>query len=163
LLQRWLAAYPRAQEIIEKDRGTSIPDLQAMLDVSGLKHEFYRSVSSTSPITPTYVRRKLDTGMMAIVFTGVTPYGAVKSRSPIRHWVVVEDILRVAGSGWLRVYNPFTNREQVCRFDEVYDLPSRDSIGLWVEPGRASAAEPIAVELAASSTQNAELQPAVAA
>jgi hypothetical protein len=163
LLQRWLPAYPRAQEIIEKDRGTSIPDLQAMLDVSGLKHEFYRSVGSTSPITPTYVRRKLDTGMMAIVFTGVTPYGAVKSRSPIRHWVVVEDILRVAGSGWLRVYNPFTNREEVCRFDEVYDLPSRDSIGLWVEPGRAAAEEPMVVQLAASSTQSAELQPAVAA
>jgi hypothetical protein len=47
----------------------------------------------------------------------------------------------VEGSGWLRVYNPFTNREETYRFDEVFDLPSRDSIGLWVEPRPASAAE----------------------
>ena len=163
LIQKWMTAHAAAREILEKDRGTSIPDLQAMLDVFGLKHEFYRSVGSTSPITPTYVRRRLDTGMMAIVFTGVTPYGAVKSRSPIRHWVIVEDIMRVASGGWLRLYNPFTNREEVGRFDEVYDLPSRDSIGLWVEPGRPSTADAIAVQLAASPPQvAADLQPAVA-
>jgi len=92
-------------------------------------------------VTPTYIRGKLDSGLMAIVFTGVTPYGVVKSRSPIRHWVIVEDILRVGSSGWLRVYNPFTNREEAYRFDEVYDLPSRDSIGLWVEPRRLNTAK----------------------
>lgn len=141
MLQWWLAAYAPAQEILARDRGTSIPDLESMLDTLGLKHEFYRAVGSTSPITPTYVRRKLDSGMMAIVGTGVTPYGAIKSHSRIRHWVVVEDILRVEASGWLRVYNPFTNREETYRFDEVFDLPSRDAIGLWVEPKPVSAAE----------------------
>jgi len=134
LLEKWLDVYARAREILSNDRGTSIPDLQSMLDALGLKHEFYRAIGSTSPVTPNYVRRNLDTGMMAIVFTGVTPYGVVSSRSSIRHWVVVQDILRVGSGGWLRVYNPFTNREETYLFDEVFDLPSRDSIGLWVEP-----------------------------
>ena len=163
-LQTWLASYARAQEIISRDRGTSIPDLQSMLDALGLKHEFYRAVGSTSPVTPTYVRRKLDTGMMAIVFTGVTPYGAVRSRSPIRHWVVVEDIIRVGSSGWLRVYNPFTNREEACRFDEVYDLPARDSIGLWVAPRRPAVQEGTAIQVALQDAHaTPDLEPAVVA
>jgi len=161
LLLKWLPAHARAREILAKDLGTSIPDLQAMLDTCGLKYEFYRSVGSTSPVTPTYVRRKLDAGMLAIVFTGVTPYGAVSSRSPIRHWVVVEDIVRVGSSGWLRIYNPFTNLEEVRRFDEVYDLPSRDSIGLWVEPHRTSAAEDrVVAHASVPRLAAAELQPA---
>lgn len=151
LLERWLAAYPRAREILSNDRGTSIPDLQSMLDTFGLKHEYYRAVGSTSPVTPNYVRRKLDTGMMGIVFTGVTPYGVVSSRSSIRHWVVVQDILRVGSGGWLRVYNPFTNHEETYLFDEVFDLPSRDSIGLWVEP-RLGAPSLVAALQAALST-----------
>ena len=62
LLTQWLASYPRARDILADDHGTSIPDLQSMLDVLGLKYEYYRSVGSTSPVTPTYVRRKLDAG-----------------------------------------------------------------------------------------------------
>lgn len=164
LLQRWLAACSPAQEILAEDRGTSIPDLQAMLNTVGIKYEFYRAVGSTSPMTPTYVRRKLDTGMMAIVFTGVTPYGAVNSRSAIRHWVVVEDIVRVGSNGWLRVFNPFTDREEVYRFDQVYDLPSRDSIGLWVEPRLLASAEGAVLQFV-SATQPAvsELEPALPA
>ena len=133
--------YPRAQEILTQDRGTSIPDLQSMLDMFGIRHEYYRAVGSTSPITPNYVRRRLDMGMLGIVFTGVTPNGVVNSRSPIRHWVVVEDILRVGSGGWLRIYNPFTNHEETYLFDEVFDLPARDSIGLWVEPRQPGGSE----------------------
>jgi len=159
LLRSWLVGYSGAREILAQDRGTSIPDLQAMLDAFDLKHEFYRSVGGTSPVTPTYVRRKLDTGMMAIVFTGVTPYGAVKSHSPIRHWVVIEDIVPVGSSGWLRIYNPFTNREETCLFDEIYDLPSRDSIGLWAEPRPVAIAENISIQHAfASQPADSELQ-----
>lgn len=141
LLEKWLAFYPRARDILAEDRGTSIPDLQSMLDLFGLKHEYYRAVGSTSPITPNYVRRRLDMGMLGIVFTGVTPYGFVGSHSPIRHWVVVDDILRVGSGGWVRLYNPFTNLEETYLFDEVFDLPARDSIGLWVEPRHPGGSE----------------------
>jgi hypothetical protein len=144
MLQSWLTAYPRARNILIKDQGTSIPDLQSMLDVLGLKHQFFRTVSGISPVTPTYVRRKLDAGFMAIVGTGVTRFGAIKARSGIRHWVIVEDIVPVGSSGWLRVFNPFSNREEVYRFEEVYDLPARDSIGLWVEPRRVAGVEEVA-------------------
>jgi hypothetical protein len=162
LLQEWLAAYPPARGILAEDRGTSIPDMQAMLDAFGLKHEYYRTVGSTSPVTPNYVRRKLDAGMMGIVGTGVTRSGNIRAHSGIRHWIVIEDILRVGSSGWLRVFNPFTNREETYRFDEVYDLPSRDSIGLWVEPRRPGVSQSnVAVSLAVPASVAAELEPAL--
>jgi hypothetical protein len=134
LLEAWISTYARAKDILAGDGGTSILDLEAILDAHSMKYEFYRAEGSVSPVTPVYIRQKLDTGRMAIVFTGVTQAGAVKSHSRIRHWVVVEDIRCVGSSGWLRVYNPFPNREEVYRFDEVFDMPSRSSIGLWVEP-----------------------------
>jgi hypothetical protein len=134
LLGDWLPRYTPARGILSGDLGTSIPDLESMLDACQMKYEFYRAEGSVAPITPTYVRDRLDTGRMAIVFTGVTPSGAVKSHGRIRHWVVIEDILPIGSSGWLRLYNPFSNREEVYRFDDVFDLPSRASIGLWVEP-----------------------------
>ena len=132
-----------------------------MLDMLGVKHEYYRAVGSTSPITPNYVRRKLDMGMMAIVFTGVTPYGVVSSRSPIRHWVVVEDVLRVGSGGWLRVHNPFTNREETYLFDEVFDLPARDSIGLWVEPRFGGGSSGAVLQLALSPQRAPAAEPAI--
>lgn len=138
LLQEWLPGYLPAREILEKDRGTGISDLESMLDAVGLKYEFYRAEGSVAPLTPSYLRRMLDTGRMAIAATGVTTYGQLKAHSRIRHWVVIEDILRVGNSGWLRVYNPFSNREEVYRFEEVIDMPSRSSIGLWTEPRPAA-------------------------
>jgi hypothetical protein len=133
-----------------------------MLDAFGLKHEYYRAVGSTSPITPNYVRRRIDMGMLGIVFTGVTPYGVVSSRSPIRHWVVVEDILRVGSGGWVRVYNPFTNHEETYRFEEVFDLPARDSIGLWVEPRLGAGSSPAVLQVALTPPLANVAEPALA-
>jgi hypothetical protein len=141
-LQAWLAASPAARDILANDHGTSIPDLQSMLDALGLKYEFYQAEGSIAPLTATYLRRNLDAGRMAITFTGVTPGGIIRSHSRIRHWIVIEDVLRVGNSAWMRLYNPFTNREEVYPFEQVIDMPSRSSLGLWVEPRRPEDREP---------------------
>lgn len=133
-LLKWLTSYKGATPILQNDAGTSILDLQAMLDVFGKKYEYFRAEASVAPITPSYVRKMLDTGRMAIVGTGITYNGVVKWGSRIRHWIVIEDILRVGNSGWVRIYNPFQNREEVYSFDVVFDTFSRSAIGLWVEP-----------------------------
>ncbi len=135
-LKQWIASYAGAKGILETDVGTSILDLQAMLDVFKKKHEFFRAEASVAPITPSYVRKMLDTGRMAIVGTGITYNGIVKWGSRIRHWVVIEDIIRVENSGWVRLYNPFPNREEVYPFDVVFDPVSRSAVGLWVDPTR---------------------------
>ena len=137
LLQQWVASDKHAMPILKNDLGTSIADLQSMLDSFNKKYEFFRAESSVAPITPGYVRKMLDTGRMAIVGTGITYNGVVKARSPIRHWIVIEDILRVGSSGWVRIYNPFPDREEVYPFDVAFDVTSRSAIGLWVEPTRS--------------------------
>lgn len=139
-LKRWLSYYATAREILENDRGTCIPDLQAMLDVFGKKYEFFRAEASVIPITPAYLRKVLDTGRMAIVGTGITYNGALKWGSRVRHWVVIEDLIRVGNSGWVRVYNPFPNKEEVYPFDVVFDAASGSAIGLLIEPARPQGA-----------------------
>jgi hypothetical protein len=135
-LKQWLPAYRRAKEILEKDYGTGIPDLQSMLDVLKKRYEFFQAEASVIPATPGYLRKMLDTGRMAIVGVGITNTGQIKWNSRTRHWVVIEDIIRVGNSGWVRLYNPFPNREEVYPFEVVFDPASGSAIGLWVEPTR---------------------------
>ncbi len=132
-LQQWMKGYVGASSILKEDVGTSIQDLQTMLDVFGKKYEYFRAEASVMPITPGYVRRMLDSGRMAIVGTGITYTGVVKWNSHIRHWIVIEDILRVGNSGWVRIYNPFSDSEEVYPFNVVFDSVSCSAMGLWVE------------------------------
>ena len=133
-LSRWITSCKRALPMLKSDVGTSMEDLYTMLDVLDKKYEFFRAETSVAPMTPSYLRKMLDTGRMAIVGTGITYNGVVKYRSGIRHWIVIEDLLRVGNSGWVRIYNPFQNREEVYPFDVVFDPSSRSCIGLWVDP-----------------------------
>jgi len=138
LLKQWLVLdTKRAKLILDNDYGTSIQDLQTMLDMVNKKSEFFRAEASVAPITPSYIRKMLDGGRMAIVGTGITAYtGVIKWTSHTRHWIVIEDIVRVGTGGWVRLYNPFPNREEVYPFEVVFDTLSRSAIGLWVEPTR---------------------------
>jgi hypothetical protein len=133
LLHQWIPAYSDAKSILNGDRGTSIPDLQSLLDASGLKHEFFRGEASVAPLTPGYFRKMLDAGKMAIVGVGITHSGILKFNSGIRHWVVIEDVIRVENTGWVRLYNPFGNKEEIYLFDEVFGSNAASGAGLWVE------------------------------
>jgi len=134
VLQQWMASSKEARSILENDNGTSVLDLQAMLETFQKSYEFFRAEASVAPLTPAYLRNGLDSGRMAIVGVGITNTGIVKWSSRIRHWVVIEDILRVGNSGWVRLYNPFQNQEEVYPFEVVFDSVSRAGIGLWVPP-----------------------------
>ncbi len=134
LLKQWVTGSDRAKGLLEKDYGTGLPDLEAMLGPFTKSYEEFRAESSVAPLTPAYLRKMLDTGRMAIVGVGVTTQGIIQWSSGIRHWVVIEDILRVGSSGWVRLYNPYFNREEVYPFEAVFDSVSRAGVGLWVTP-----------------------------
>jgi hypothetical protein len=135
-LKAWLTSYAGAKAILKSDSGTSIQDLQSMLDLFDKKPEFFQAEASVMPLTPAYLRKMLDTGRMAIIGTGITYNGQLKWSSHIRHWVVIEDFIKVANSGWVRVYNPFPDREEVYPFNVVFDATSGTCMGLWLEPTR---------------------------
>ena len=133
LLRKWLPVYSGAKSILEGDHGTSIPDLQSLLDLAGLKYEFFRGEASVAPITPGYLRKMLDEGQMAIAGVGITGSGVLKFNSGIRHWVVIEDVIRVQNTGWVRLYNPFPNKEETYPFDQVFGSNAGSGTGLWVK------------------------------
>jgi len=141
-LQKWKVSDSRSQKILVKDQGTSIRDLQIILALFGKEPELFRPEPSVAPITPNYMRKMLGKGKMAIVGVGLTRTGLLNTSSKIRHWVVVEDILLVGRSGWVRLYNPFHNREEVYPFHAIFDSSSSVT-GFWTEPNRTSKETPL--------------------
>ncbi len=81
-LKSWFTAYPGAKAILEFDSGTSIQDLESMLDLFNKKYEFFQSEASVIPLTPAYLRKMLDSGRMAIMGTGITYDGLPKMEQP---------------------------------------------------------------------------------
>jgi hypothetical protein len=134
-LKSWIASYKNAKDILRTDFGTTIVDLESMLDVFKKPYEFFRAEASVIPLTPAYLRKVLDSGRMALVGTGInTAAGQLKWSYPSRHWVVIEDFVRVGNSGWVRLYNPFPDKEEVYPYDMVFDAATGTVIGLLVTP-----------------------------
>ena len=109
--------------------GTSAADLQTLLTANGLKGELYSSI----PTTPQIIKDRLASGQYAIVGCGINSGGKVKADGRIRHWVVLEDIIPSGNSGWVRVYNPFQNREEVYNYT-TFIASSGVGAGLWIIP-----------------------------
>lgn len=137
-LTQWLGASKVARDILSRDWGTTTLNIQEMLRISGKQYEFWRAEPSIAPLTPDYLRKGLDGGRLTLAATGVTSAGVIRSTSRIRHWIVVEDVLQVANSAWVRLYNPFQNRDEVYPLDTVFNPNVSSAIGWWVEPSRPS-------------------------
>jgi hypothetical protein len=130
-LSAWIASNYWRVSTIMKDphEGTGLGDLQSLLKVVGLQGELYSSV----PTTPQHIKARLAQGQFPISGCGINSVGKVKADGKIRHWVVVEDILPVGNSGWVRIYNPFNNQEEVYNYD-LFMASAGTGAGLWVTP-----------------------------
>jgi hypothetical protein len=134
LLNKWYATgLARAKTVLENDRGTVIYDLQNMLSLYNLKSELFRPEPSVAPATPAYLEKMLNSGKKAIIGSGITSRGEISYNGSIRHWLVLEEIIRMGNSGWVRVYNPFFNQEEVYPYRNIFDTGISSSLGIWVE------------------------------
>lgn len=132
LLRAWLqSSYRQAGLIMANPKlGTTLLDLQSLLSLVGLKGETYSTISPN----PYLVKERLDVGQYAIVGCGINSYGKIKADGKIRHWVVLEDVVPSGNSGWVRIYNPFTNREEVYNYT-LFLASIGLGTGLWILPG----------------------------
>ena len=130
-LSAWIASnYWRVSTILKDDHeGTSLGDLQSLLEVVGLQGELYSSM----PTTLQNIKARLAQGQFAISGCGIDSAGKVKADGKIRHWAIVEDILPVGNNGWVRIYNPFNNQEEVYSYD-LFIASAGTGAGLWVTP-----------------------------
>jgi len=129
VLTQWLASkYARAPSILNNPQmGTGVGDLQSILKLYNLKSETYNSAA----VPPQTIKQRLLDGQFAISGCGINSSGKVKAKGSIRHWVVVEDVLPVSNSGWVRVYNPFQNREEVYELN-LFLASAGTGMGLWI-------------------------------
>ena len=139
LLKKWKSVdNAKVTEIMRDDEGTGLGDVKAMLSLFDLKHEEYRYAPSVTPVSPIRLLDQLKAGKMA--FSGV---GIFKSNGKLcgkeagskttRHWVLLEDVVPVGNSGWVRIYNPFRNREEIYTYDLFILSVGQFGIGLWVD------------------------------
>jgi len=113
--------------------GTSVSDLQSLLPLAGLPvSETYSSI----PSTPRLIKQRLENGQTVIAGCVINSVGVVKRDATIRHWVVLEDVLPVGNSGWVRIYNPFHNQEEVYEYN-LFMASAGTSTGLWIDPPQA--------------------------
>ncbi len=134
LLKRWYdTGLTRAKTVLENDRGTVIYDLQNMLGLYNLKSEVFQPEPSIAPATPGYLEKTLKSGKKAILGTGINYKGVIAYNGTIRHWFVLEDIVRMGNGGWVRIYDPFSNQEMVYPHRVVFDTSSASNLGLWVD------------------------------
>ncbi|HSO14274.1 MAG TPA: SH3 domain-containing protein, partial [Anaerolineales bacterium] len=133
LLQKWCQSSQRGKVVIDTDQGTVIYDLQEMLEMFDVKSEAFHPEPSVAPATPGYLEKMFRAGKKAIIGTGLTTKGVVAYNASIRHWLVVEDIVRMGNSGWVRVYNSYFNREEIYPYQHIFNTGVATGIGLWVD------------------------------
>jgi hypothetical protein len=138
-LTKWNANYAGADGIIRNPKmGTGLSDVKTMLPLYNLKFEEFRYTPSVTPVSPTRLLKLLDEGRM--IYWGVAIFksngklsGTVSGDKTTRHWIVLEDIVPVGNSGWVRIYNPFRNREEVYGYDYFIQSVGQFGIGLLVD------------------------------
>ncbi len=129
VLGNWLqSGYWRVNEILNNPKGlTGLGDLQSILQLYNCAGITYNS----APVSPQFIKNRLLNGEFAISGCSITSGGKVKEGEGIRHWVVVEDVLPVGNSGWVRLYNPFHNRSEVYEY-ETFMRSAGTGVGMWV-------------------------------
>jgi hypothetical protein len=135
-LQRWCGVDERARAILENaGEGTYLKELEDMLAIYELAGESLKS-DYMIPISPGRLAKRLNAGECLLVGVGIeTVHGSLvpKVEQKARHWVVVEEVLPVANNGWIRLYNPFNNRDEVYTYDAFMESMGT-GVGLWVRP-----------------------------
>lgn len=139
LLNQWKNSYVRAPAIIRDPKeGTSVGDLKSMLALSNFVFEEYRYSPSVALTSPLRLQKQLMEGKMAIAGVGIYRSNGklcgneTDSGKIARHWVILEDIKPVGNSGWVRLYNPFRNREEICSYNIFIQSVGHFGVGLWV-------------------------------
>lgn len=158
-LKNWLEGYdastvkgilPDPAKVLKTNVGTGLSEVEFMLDVCGVRHEEFRYTPSVSPVTPLRLKRLIDEGKL--IYWGVAIFklgGRLSGKSTsntTRHWIVLEDVAAVGNSGWVRIYNPFNNREEIYNYNYFMDSVGQFGLGLLVEgwkrnrvgPGKAT-------------------------
>jgi hypothetical protein len=135
LLRVWTQEHSRAVYLLEHNLGTwRKPDLYDMLDLFDVAYEDLDRHLSCQELED-----EIHSGKMLIAFVildcrGSNSCGGMDQQGgEANHWVVVEDAKAVGDGGWIRMYNPYWNQEEIYTYEEFEN--AWVNYGLWVMPG----------------------------
>jgi len=128
LLRDWTKEDSGAYYILKHDLGTDFEDLEDMLDLYDVDYQ-----RLDRHLTSWQLEYELDSGKMMIAFVTINSCGVLGGT--IYHWVVVEDAKAGGAGGWVRIYNPFGNQEEIYTYEDFlaqWRSTSAGFTGLWV-------------------------------
>jgi hypothetical protein len=130
LISSWKSVYTYADHRLKNDESTSIYDLGFMLNSVEITHKTETFSPSTKPLTASdFVGKK------AIVGVGINNAGKILEDGKIRHWVVILGCVPYMTTGFVRIYNPFTNKEELVDFRVLYKSMCPGGLGttlIWI-------------------------------
>ena len=133
LLHNWHTAVPQYYRVVailtNPHEGTGVGDLQNLLSLAKLPAG---QIYPSNPGTPSQIKERLNDNQFAIAGCEINSIGKVLANGKIRHWVVVEDVLPVGNNGWVRIYNPFHNQEEVYDYN-TFMTSAGTGTGIWLE------------------------------
>jgi len=136
LLSRWKSVYSAADGILRNGIGTGLADLETIFKMYNRKFDEYQFTLNVT--SPARLLKLLENGRkylcgVAIFKANGKLAGSVSTDKTTRHWIVLEDVIPVGNSGWVRIYNPFRNREEVYEFNLFLQSVGQFNNGLWVD------------------------------
>lgn len=123
----------------KKSRGTFQSELIDLLHVYGMQTHIFTPQRGDASLTAGRLKREIEAGRAAL--TGCIINGKVgpelkTSLPPDKttfHWIVLEDVFPVGTSGWVRIYNPYMNRDEVYTLETFIESYEKFPYWLWVD------------------------------
>lgn len=116
MLNLWCSLTPANFKIISQDQPMGLSQIESMLN---LAVSYYTFSPATNPLSARMLKTYSDNGKM-VVGVGIDRNGAIRPDGYIRHWVVILDVLPCDTGGFVRLYNPFQNREETVDFIDLW-------------------------------------------
>ncbi|MFH2102324.1 MAG: hypothetical protein ABIJ39_03070 [Chloroflexota bacterium] len=144
LLQQWKTSNSdTAMRILKQNTGTFAQNLISLLRLFAINSNLFDARANRGSLKPHRLQAELAAGRVAITGVRIGGRGPVDPEKHIDHWVVLLDVLPVGASGWVRIYNPFLNQEEVYLYDTFMDSFWKFPYWTWVEnPVRVEANPP---------------------
>ncbi len=136
LLNKWMERRSDvADRVLTEHVGTSPYELRGILSMFDITGTTIDSWKSRDQLTPGRLHEMLASGKVAItgVRVGNVKQGRLDPDQPVDHWVVLEDLLPVGTSGWVRLYNPYLNQEEVYPYDTFMTCFWKFPCWTWVD------------------------------
>jgi hypothetical protein len=120
-LQLWLETtdHPIYHELIYNDQPMGLNPIASILHTYTKDTSTVTFSPNVNPFTARVLSTWLENGKF-IAGVGIDRAGTILANGAIRHWIVLLDVVICGTGGFVRVYNPFHNREETVDFHTLW-------------------------------------------